>query len=473
MPRLVALLLLFVIAPVAAAQPERYELGQRLRAFEDAWEVHTDAAGRKRAVEPLQGVMQAFFSFQLGKAGQILDDSRHALMSAEKPSAAMRWADALYAQPETRLLDATAADLRVTVKPFYKVEGDAPANVQFRLKLGGEPVAADLKKLPAEVVVPVGKAAGDLKLMTETLVDGKVIGTRSIGISRVENLAKRLDALKTTAAGLPRPPATIEQATLRNTVDLLDSLADKKAFETNYPAAELIARCEQLTANKGPYFDHAKPGQFWLGVPARNGRTAGVRLFVPEKLDPKKPVPLVVALHGAGGTENLFFEGYGAGHIVKLCRERGWLLVATNSGTAGFLGGVPPVADVIDALADRYPVDKAKVFLIGHSMGAAQTVAIAQQTPERFAAAVALGGGGQVKKDAGNRIKNLPFFVGVGTKDFALTGARRLHQALRDAGVRDATLKEYPDVEHMVIVREALADVFAVYDRIARKTDKE
>ena len=34
-------------------------------------------------------------------------------------------------------------------------------------------------------------------------------------------------------------------------------------------------------------------------------------------------MPVVVALHGAGGSENLFFEGYGAGHIVTECRKRG------------------------------------------------------------------------------------------------------------------------------------------------------
>ena len=62
----------------------------------------------------------------------------------------------------------------------------------------------------------------------------------------------------------------------------------------------------------------------------------------------------------------------------------------------------------------------------------------------------------------------LPLFVGVGSKDFALRGAEALHKALADAGAKRATFKEYPDLEHLVIVREALPDVFAVFDEAAR-----
>lgn len=41
--------------------------------------------------------------------------------------------------------------------------------------------------------------------------------------------------------------------------------------------------------------------------------TEPIRILVPRGLDINKPVPIVFALHGAGGTENLFFDGYGNG----------------------------------------------------------------------------------------------------------------------------------------------------------------
>ena len=57
-----------------------------------------------------------------------------------------------------------------------------------------------------------------------------------------------------------------------------------------------------------------------------------------------KPLPLVIALHGAGGSENMFFDAYGNGKIVDLCRKRGWLLVAPRLSFFGL--GMP--VDSID-----------------------------------------------------------------------------------------------------------------------------
>jgi hypothetical protein len=64
----------------------------------------------------------------------------------------------------------------------------------------------------------------------------------------------------------------------------------------------------------------------------------------------------------------------------------------------------------------------------------------------------------------------VPVFVGVGDNDpYALAGARALNKALAAAGARALTFKEYPGVEHLAIVREALPDAFAVFDGVAGK----
>jgi alpha-beta hydrolase superfamily lysophospholipase len=91
---------------------------------------------------------------------------------------------------------------------------------------------------------------------------------------------------------------------------------------------------------------------------------------------------------------------------------------------------------------------------------------VVQLSAGRFAAAAALGGGGTVR-DA-KAFAELPFFVGVGTKDFALGQSRALNKALTAGGAKRVTFKEYEGIEHMVIVREALPDVFAVFDRVAK-----
>ncbi len=62
----------------------------------------------------------------------------------------------------------------------------------------------------------------------------------------------------------------------------------------------------------------------------------------------------------------------------------------------------------------------------------------------------------------------MPFFIGVGSEDFALSGARTLSRTLKDAGVKKVELKEYADIEHMAVVQVALKDIFAFLDASKR-----
>ncbi len=449
------LLMVGTVTPMAA-QDERYELGRRLKRFEAAWEKQPDPEARTRAAKLLPDITAMFFSLRFGEAGRTLDRARWAL-DGNEPPAAQQWLDSLYAIPKKFLLDGEK-QLVVTVKPFYVVKGGPPERATATLQLNEDkPVDVSLVSFPAKVTLPVGgKAAGEVRLKFVTARDGKDVGESVQEIAVIDKLSEHLDRFRAYAK---QTPATIETATLRDRVELLAELADATIPETNIPAWSLLTEGTRIL-EKPRYFDAARAGQFWLSIPLDKKQTQPVRLFVPKGLDAKTPVPLVVALHGAGGSENLFFEGYGAGHIVKECEKRGWLLVAPRSSLS--FGSGPPVKDVIEQLAERYPLDRAKIFLIGHSMGAAQTVALCQDHPGLFAAAAALGGGGRVK-DA-KPFGKLPFLIGVGEKDFALSGARALAKALPDA-----RMKEYPNLEHLLIVREALPDVFAMWDQQIQK----
>jgi len=284
-------------------------------------------------------------------------------------------------------------------------------------------------------------------------------------ISFAEKLADRLAALKKAAADLPAKPA-VERETLRGRIELLEALADRATHEANFAAFRALTEAESvlkaIRAGK-TYYGERKPGQLWLRLPVGPKGTV-VRLLAPEAVREGKPLPLVVALHGAGGGENLFFEGYGRGEIVRQCQQRGWLLVAPRTEGFTFNG---PIPDIIEEINRLYPVDRKRVFLVGHSMGAMQAVSAAQQTPERFAAVAALAGGGAVKKSDG--IKGLPFFVAVGSKDFMAGMVRNLKDSLAKAGAERVVFREYPDVEHIVIVRQALPEVFAFFDKALKR----
>ncbi len=465
-PMLFVVLWWYIVPNLAFAQPERYELGQRLKAFELAWEAQTDRMARERALVVLPKVTTQFFSLQLGEAGRTLDTARFALVAAEPSTPAVFWWTSLYPLPEKRLIDCTAKELIVDLKFFYPVK-IAPPDVVIRVGIrGGKVVEHRAATLPKRVTLELSQIAAkppaDLELTMEIQSEGKVIAVRNVIVSRAEKVEAKLAELRKSLKEWPAK--TIENATVEADIELLAELHEGVVPEIDVYAAKRLARTsgllESLTKNT-PHFGMSHTGDQTFTIP--NGkRPVPVRFDLPKGVTKEKPVPLVIALHGAGGTENLFFEGYGAGQIVKECEKRNWLLVAPGSGLK--FGSGPPVKVIIDELATRYPIDRKKIFIVGHSMGAAQTIALCQSHPGLFAGAAALGGGGAVKTPMA--FDELPIFVGVGTADFALNGSRELMKNLKAGGAKNLTVKEYPKIEHMAIVREALADVFAIWDAV-------
>ena len=172
--------------------------------------------------------------------------------------------------------------------------------------------------------------------------------------------------------------------------------------------------------------------------------------------DSKGKQPLVIALHGAGGSENMFFDTYGAGKITALCAKRGWHLVSPRVS-----GRFP--AQLLESLSKVWNIDSSRVFIVGHSMGAAAASSGVDSGAIQPAAVALLGGGGAVTSPA--RWKDLPVMIAVGELDFGKMMASRTRPAAERAGSR-VTYKEYAGVEHLSIVQCALDDVFTWLDTI-------
>lgn len=457
------LLAAMLLASAAAAQLDRYELGLRLRHFERLLAASTDADRRRAAYRELDRAVQAFFRLDTSTVALALDRAEVALVGSRDDRQA--FAASLQLVLEQRLHDpGVTPELPFELSAAFAASVPVPADLRVQLRLHGDDrPRADLAvgDLPARGLLDLRSAAeGDHVVEWTLIADGEVLRTRQQNLSLVFGLGERLAALEGRAAPRPDPRRGLAANTLDLWTALLTSMTRARREETMLPGARLLRDAERLAAHleapadAAPFFGTTRTGTDWLRVPAGKTTTI-VRMLVPDGVT--GPTPLVLALHGAGGSENLFFDGYGDGAIVRECERRRWFLVAPRSG----LSAGTDLPGLVAALAHHWPIDPARVLLVGHSMGAAQAVAAATRPGARFAAVAALGGGGNPRRDA-ERLP--PFFVGVGSADFALAGARGLHRALLAANAA-STLREYPDVEHLAIVQIALPDVFAFFDR--------
>lgn len=126
-----------------------------------------------------------------------------------------------------------------------------------------------------------------------------------------------------------------------------------------------------------------------LQIPLPDGDSLPFLLYLPPAAE-SRPVPLVVALHGAGGDERMFLAGYGAGRLLSLARERGFAVLAPLT-TA--LMNRPDRWDALIAVAGtRGRIDPSRVYLLGHSLGAGAAWGLARQRSESIAAVACLAG---------------------------------------------------------------------------------
>jgi predicted esterase len=196
------------------------------------------------------------------------------------------------------------------------------------------------------------------------------------------------------------------------------------------------------------------------------------RLFVPGAYDGATPAPLVIALHGSGGDESDFFDGYGDLPLKPEAERLGFLVVCPKGRgpNSGYRGAAE--RDVFDALAEvrrEYRIDVRRIYLMGHSMGAFATWRLAAERPELFAALGLISGGGDPGE--ANKIRDIPQYVVHGELDpvVPVARSRTMVEALRKAGAT-VVYVELPGAGHYETVAAQLRpmlDFFAGHARPA------
>jgi predicted esterase len=126
-----------------------------------------------------------------------------------------------------------------------------------------------------------------------------------------------------------------------------------------------------------------------------NASTNPTRIIAPASaLTPGVKPPLLIALHGMGGDENMFPDAYGNGRLKALADKHAFILVSPRVDLTTFTS--PKAVDAfLDDLASMYEFDRDRVYVIGHSMGAGAAAYIARNSITKVAAVACLAGGPQ------------------------------------------------------------------------------
>ena len=477
--RMFAIFVVLFLSPEMdlSAQNPRLELGRRLKRFEHAWETASPER-RVAAIAPLKEAVGSFFTLRLSEAGRQMDNAWLAVRGEEKPNALTQAMIGLQLQVSPLCAETEAAPLNLRLKPFYPSATEIPPQAIAQLKLTrstGELLAErkcpvlqltegtswDLEQLPE----------GDHRLSAVIRHDDATFALPPITVSRIDDLHQRLENIKDAAASLKKVTRSAEgptfddtlAATLRNEKRVFEDVIEGLSQEADFPILYRLTSCESLLENRSEPRGFGKQlsgsREAWLTL-AKGGRAVPTRVRLPTGNG--APAPVLFVFHGAGGSENMFFETYGAGRVVREAAQRGWIVVSPRQGLIGLR---LDIREMLDALEELVPLDRERVMLLGHSMGASQAVQQVRKNPGLPIAAIALGGGGRLSAADAQRSRRVAWWIGVGDQDFGMASGKQLNRSLRTSQC-PVRMKVYENVEHLVIVQAAIDDAFDFLDQV-------
>jgi predicted esterase len=210
------------------------------------------------------------------------------------------------------------------------------------------------------------------------------------------------------------------------------------------------------------------------------GEIMPYHLCVPKSYDGSRALPLIIALHGSGGDEDSFFKTA----LPDLANERGYLMVAPlgyrSEGRYGAGRSQDPaierrlslseqdVMNVLELVRTNYRVDDGRIYLLGHSMGAAGAWHLAEKYPQRWAAIACFAGAGSPEAEA--RMKGIPQLVVHGDADtmVPVAASRAMVAEMKRLGIEHRYI-EVRGGGHGSVIGPNLAAALDFFDRHRRK----
>lgn len=282
-----------------------------------------------------------------------------------------------------------------------------------------------------------------------------IVTERSLNATRDE-LLKSLDAAEAALEPARRAPVAQALAACRARASLLsDAPSPQNPTEFLADPISLREEVERETAliakGQDPYIN--RRGDYWRTL-SFQGVEVPCRILAPTSGD--GPFPLVFTLHGAGGDENMWPDGYGAGELKTLVERHRFIAISPR--TELLIGNAVLFESLIDSAASLYPIDRARVYLIGHSLGAMASTSLGTQRPARIAALCLIAGMGRFSANA----KLPPTLVLSGEID-PLMRAEQVEAGVNDArrAGQNVELRMIKGRGHTLLVGEQMPEAFA------------
>lgn len=350
-------------------------------------------------------------------------------------------------------LDGVARDLR-----------ESPAFFEFELK-GIEDGAYELEIAVSDGTRPLG--GGTLAIIVRKGLDDLVARLEADGRRAPEAL--RAEILF---------PIDRMQNVNRGQLEL-------RSFDPLRDFAEAEAVAAAVRAGKNPFA--TRTGDFKRHyLLASANEIMPYRLYVPTSYSSGAQgasFPLIIALHGLGGTEDSFATNANYGGVLpKLAEQHGYIVAAPLGyrvdGSYGWGLGNPPadpatkrvqerseedVMQVLQLMRQQYRIDENRIYLAGHSMGAIGTWRIAAKFPDIWAALGPFAGTGAPQTL--ERIRHIPQFVVHGDDDrtVSVRGSRAMVEKAKELAI-EVTYVEVPGGGHSDVVAPNLPGMFEFFN---------
>jgi predicted esterase len=330
----------------------------------------------------------------------------------------------------------TKVTISKRVPPGRTAESAAAAKaaaLQSSINLGTfDGLSRDLRETPHAMELDLSRVEdGPMTLQAEVFDGTTSLGAASLPVFVHKGLDAKLKALEAAAA--TTTPSVRDDVVFP--VDYIRNVNRGRIELADFSVAAEVAKAEAILAEakggKDPF--KGKTGDF-----ERHYLLAGAnevmpyRVYVPKAYSEAKAMPLVIALHGLGANEDSFFDSYE--RLAPQLAEQYGAVMAAPLGFRrdGFYGSTmmgagdaasrrraeyseQDVLEVLRLMKAAYNIDESRIYLMGHSMGAIGTWALASKYPQTWAALVAFSGTGAPSLAA--NMTKIPQFVVHGDAD--------------------------------------------------------